>query len=250
MGTFMDYYWRISMEMSGEKAKEKSSWCASRWEMQWAMGIGEAKLRSLLTLAQNWEQSPSKSSECRLLERCHHLIKLEAVYPSSQGGYAMRNIPHLWLPAMAKSPIVNHARKREEEVIPLLPYFLGWANIPIRSWQFALLLGNEVIIHYPLWVLLTSWSLPPLICTLKWNSWRAGGTYSVHEGSSSEGRKKSELFCFLNGFSAWTVKEEVLTMIDSQLANYLGSGCEAPLKRTPCSLIHSLQTISRISQQG
>ena len=238
------------MEMSGEKAKEKSSWCASRWEMQWAMGIGEAKLRSLLTLAQNWEQSPSKSSECRLLERCHHLIKLEAVYPSSQGGYAMRNIPHLWLPAMAKSPIVNHARKREEEVIPLLPYFLGWANIPIRSWQFALLLGNEVIIHYPLWVLLTSWSLPPLICTLKWNSWRAGGTYSVHEGSSSAGRKKSELFCFLNGFSAWTVKEEVLTMIDSQLANYLGSGCEAPLKRTPCSLIHSLQTISRISQQG
>lgn len=48
-------------------------------------------------------------------------------------------------------------------------------------------------------------------------------------------------FLGLNGFSAWTwtIWEEVLTMIDSQLANYLDPGCEAPLKRTPCSLIQS-----------
>ena len=65
-----------------------------------------------------------------------------------------------------------------------LHYFLGWANIPIRFWQFALLRENEVIIHYPLWlsspyadVLIT----PTAHLYFKWNSWRVAWSPQVEE---------------------------------------------------------------------
>ena len=142
--------------------------------------------------------------ECRVSIRCHHLINPLAffnVYPWSQGGLRVElRMPsgvtyRKMLPAM----IVKSPRCKSCHAL-VLKKSLAWtrANIPIRFWQFALLVENGVIIHNPLRysglhsgvagtvadVLIT----PTAHLYFKWNSWRV-----VPWG------QKSELFCFLNG---------------------------------------------------